>query len=552
MAFIKFYDSTELDIKQLTRALEDTDHYWEFTSEQIHADNIDSELEVVSVFVNSEVTAELIEALPKLKIIACRSTGFNNVDLAAAKKHGVTVLNVPTYGESTVAEYAFALLLSLKRKLPQTLGNKQASFASSDLRGSDLHGKTIGVIGTGHIGMRSIGIANGFEMNVIAYDPYPKEEMQEQLGFTYVPLEELFKQSDIITLHAPYTPETNHLIDAPALEKMKSSAVLVNTARGELIDNQALIDALNEGQIAGAAIDVIEGETLLRQKEELALLRREEIDESLLRHSVEISSLSRLPNVLITPHNSFNTVEAIDRINNTTAQNIVDFWYGHMPNAVPLPDDTSGTLYIVRHTESIWNASGQWTGARDVHLSEKGYHEAALLGLELKRMNIHIDEAVCSEQVRSLETLEGMLAAAHQIDVPIQRSAAINERDYGEYTGKNKWEMRDLLGEETWNRVRRGWNEPIPGGETLKDVYERTVPYFKETIIPKLQDGKNILLVAHGNSIRALVKYIESVSDEDIAKVEMLFGAILNYRVDQHGKATKKEIQKIQITPPNA
>src|SRR5690606_3529886 len=155
---------------------------------------------------------------------------------------------------------------------------------------------------------------------------------------------------------------------------------------------------------------------------------------------------------------------------------------GNIPNLVTVPDTMRGRLLVVRHAESLWNATGQWTGRRDVHLSEKGYHEAAMLGLKLRRLQVKIDKAICSEQIRTFETLQGVLAAAHQIDVPIEKSAAVNERDYGDYTGKNKWEMKDMLGEEAWEAARRGWDVPIPNGETLKEVYERVMPYYSDKI----------------------------------------------------------------------
>lgn len=210
----------------------------------------------------------------------------------------------------------------------------------------------------------------------------------------------------------------------------------------------------------------------------------------------------------------------------------------------------SGRLLITRHGESEWNAKGVWTGSTDVHLSEKGFKEAAILGESIK--DIKIDFAYCSEQIRSLETLEGMLDASGQTTVEYERSAAIDERDYGIYTGKNKWEVQKEIGEQAFEKLRRGWNEPVPEGETLKDVYERAVPFYKETVLPRILKGETILLVAHGNSIRSLIKYIESVSDEKIVEIEMIFGETLIYEVDGQGKKITKEVRKINTTPPNA
>lgn len=210
----------------------------------------------------------------------------------------------------------------------------------------------------------------------------------------------------------------------------------------------------------------------------------------------------------------------------------------------------SGTLYIARHGESEWNAKGVWTGSTDVHLSPKGFKQAAQLGEALK--GVKFDYAYCSEQVRALETLEGILDASGNVSVDFARSSAINERDYGVYTGKNKWEVQKEVGEEAFENIRRGWNETVEGGETLKDVYDRSVPFYQSEIVPKVLSGKNILVVAHGNSIRSLMKYIESISDDDITKTEMIFGEILLYKVDSDGKQISKDVIKIDTEPTNA
>ena len=209
-----------------------------------------------------------------------------------------------------------------------------------------------------------------------------------------------------------------------------------------------------------------------------------------------------------------------------------------------------GQLLISRHTESEWNALGKWTGTTDVHLSENGFHQAAQLGEALK--DIKIDYAFCSQQIRTKETLEGILDGSGQVSVSYERAADLNERDYGDYTGMNKWEVRDKVGEAEFNSIRRDWDHPVPNGETLKMVYERAIPFYQQVILPKLQAGQNILVVAHGNSIRAMIKYIEDVSDEDIAHVEMIFGTILDYRVDEAGKKVEKNEIKIELTAPPA
>ncbi len=552
MALIYFYDSTDLDKQQLSESLNGTDHRWEFIDEKIEPSNCNPETEVISVFVSSNVTREVIEALPKLKVIACRSTGFNNIDLTAAAERDITVLNVPTYGESTVAEYAFTLLLALQRKLPDVLKANETEFTTEQLTGHDLEGKVFGAIGTGHIGQKALKIANGFSMKTIAYDTFTKEELQDQLHFKYVELDELLAQADVVALHLPYLPSTHHIMNRERLSKMKKGAILVNTARGELVETRALIELLESGHLGGAAIDVVEGEVLLHHDEETALLRSQTIPESLLRHGVEISALKKMPNVIISPHNAFNTVEAIQRINQTTAKNIIDYWQGEVPNKVSPAKKPKGKLIVARHAESEWNATGQWTGITDVHLSEKGFKESALLGQALKELEIPVDVAYCSQQIRSRETLEGMLNASQQFDVDINVNAALNERDYGEYTGKNKWEIKEAVGEEAFNQIRRGWDAPVPGGETLKMVYERVIPFYLDTVMPLINEGKNVLLVAHGNSIRALMKFIESISDEDVSQLEMIFGRIIVYDVSDEGLKVNASSTQIDSKPPNA
>lgn len=209
-----------------------------------------------------------------------------------------------------------------------------------------------------------------------------------------------------------------------------------------------------------------------------------------------------------------------------------------------------GKLLISRHTESEWNALGKWTGTTDVHLSENGFHQAAQLGEALKDTNI--DFAYCSLQIRTKETLEGILDGSGQVAVPYERSADLNERDYGDYTGMNKWEVRDKVGEAEFNSIRRDWDHPVPNGETLKDVYERTIPFYLNVILPKLKEGKDVLVVSHGNAIRALIKFMEDISDEDIASVEMPFGTVIEYDVADDGKKLDRHDIKIELTAPPA
>lgn len=532
MAVITFYDTTELDKQQLTDGLRPTDHYWEFVSERISLDNLNPEAEIISVFASSTVTRQMIERLPKLTLICCRSTGFNNIDLQAAEERKITVLNVPAYGDVTVAEFAFTLLLALTRRLQEVLETESEEFRLPELTGVDLAGKTFGVIGSGRIGQRSLQIAKGFSMRTIAYDAYPDEEKASELGFTYVSLEELLREADVVSLHVPYTKETHHLLNDARLQQMKPGAILINTARGALVDTGALIAALDEGRIAAAGLDVIEGEKLLNLDDELALIRSGDVSADAMRYSVEISALKKMPNVIVSPHNAFNTIEAIGRINSTTAQNIIDFYNGIIPNRVTVPATAAGKLILLRHTESVWNACGVWSGVTDIPLSDKGKYDCTPVGKSIKDIGFPIDVAVHTEQVRTRDTLEGILQHIGREGVEIIREPGFNERNYGEYTGMDKWKVKTALGETRFEEIRRGWDVPFPNGETLKQVYERVVPAYEETVLPLLRAGKNVLIVAHGNSLRALMKHIESISDSEIPKVEMLMDEMVIYEIE--------------------
>lgn len=205
-----------------------------------------------------------------------------------------------------------------------------------------------------------------------------------------------------------------------------------------------------------------------------------------------------------------------------------------------------GKLILARHQESEWNKVGRWTGSYDRHLTDLGFKTSENIGLLIKDMTI--DCAFASMQVRSIETLSCMLNTCGLLEIPTEHSAALNERDYGDYAGRNKWEMERALGEEEFKQLRRGWNHPIPNGESLKMVYDRVIPYFLEHILPKVLEGKNVLVVGHGNSLRTLIKYIESVSDEGIADVEMPFEAVIIYELSTEGHLESKEIRSVEHT----
>lgn len=211
----------------------------------------------------------------------------------------------------------------------------------------------------------------------------------------------------------------------------------------------------------------------------------------------------------------------------------------------------SGKLILVRHAESEWNALGLWTGHTDVSITEKGQADAKKLGELIK--DIDPDFIYTSEQVRTQETLKHLLHGAEKPNAPAHKpSHQLNERHYGEYTGKNKWEVQKFVGDEMFTGIRRGWEHPIPGGETMKMVYERAVPFYKDAIVPQLLAGNTVLVVSHGNTIRSLIKYLEDISDTGIADVEMTFDQILIYNVDEKGRSTHKDVRKIEIEPSKA
>lgn len=203
-----------------------------------------------------------------------------------------------------------------------------------------------------------------------------------------------------------------------------------------------------------------------------------------------------------------------------------------------------GKLILTRHHESKWNKKSKWTGTHDADLTPYGVEMSKKMSSAIK--NIKIDKAFSSNLTRSYKTLKEMLINSGKSEVPTEKKAELRERDYGDYTGKNKWKMKEVLGEEKFNCVRRGWNCPVPNGETLKMVYERVIPFYLKNILPEILKGKNILVVAHTNSIRALIKYIENIPDEDIKNLEIPFGVVFFYEVDSNGLLENKEIKKVE------
>lgn len=294
-----------------------------------------ADADIVSVFVGSEVTADQLAKMPALKFIATRSAGYDHIDMAACQQRGIAVSNVPTYGDNTVAEHAFALILALSRKIFQSYERtEKMDFDREGLEGFDLKGKVLGVVGCGAIGKYVAKIGRGFDMNVLIYDVKIDEGFVKSIGAKVAEsLDSLLAQSDVITLHVPYIPDkTHHLINKENVQQIKPGAILVNTARGGIVDTEALLWALQKKILSGAGLDVLEEEN--DTYEDVALLSEgisQEYDiATLLRNHI----LAARKDVIITPHNAFNSREAKHNILMTTIQNIKEYLKGTPVNVV--------------------------------------------------------------------------------------------------------------------------------------------------------------------------------------------------------------------------
>ena len=294
-----------------------------------------NETEILSVFIRSKITIDILERMPNLKLITTRSAGFNHIEVKEASKRGIPVCYVPVYGENTVAEHTFALILALSRNIHKAyLRTLRENFSMAGLQGFDLKGKTLAVIGAGRIGLHVIKMARGFNMNVLAVDPTPDPFLAEVLQFQFVPLEEALTRADIVSLHAPLNDKTHHLLNHENIPTIKKGALLINTARGELVETDALLTALNNGTISGAGLDVLEGEELFVEEEQLfdPKTSPETLTTVLKNHAL----LNR-EDVVITPHIGFDSLEAVQRIRATTAANITSFLTGNIQNEIKAP-----------------------------------------------------------------------------------------------------------------------------------------------------------------------------------------------------------------------
>lgn len=276
------------------------------------------QVNAVCVFVNDIVDAEIIKMMAEngVKILALRCAGFNNVDLEAAAKYNIPVVRVPDYSPYAVAEYAVGLMLSLNRRIPRAVWRtRDGNFSLDGLMGFDMHGKTVGIIGTGKIAKILIQILRGFGMNVLAYDLYPDMEFAKANEVTYTTLDDLYEKSDIISLHCPLTEETEYMINDYSISKMKDGVMIINTGRGKLIQTNALIEGLKTKKVGSAGLDVYEEEGNYFYEDKSLRI----IDDDVLARLLSFN------NVIVTSHQAFFTKEALDNIAQTTLQNIKDF-----------------------------------------------------------------------------------------------------------------------------------------------------------------------------------------------------------------------------------
>lgn len=289
--------------------------------------------DIISCFTTSRIDETVLEQFNNLKLIALRSVGYNHVDLTYCKENNIEVVNTPNYGNKSVAEFAFGLMLDVCRKITKShLAFRDVKQNHQFLIGSELGGKTVGIVGLGAIGKEFAKLAYGFEMKILGYDLKEDVELKKIYDIEYVDFETLLSQSDFISLHAPLTNHNYHLFDSSAFGKMKSNAVLINTARGELIDTQALYNAITQGKISGAGLDVLESEEAISDSDYLVDIGR--LNNCTLQQTVLNTRLQQLDNVVITPHIAYNTHEAIYRILETTMFNINSFVNGNVENSV--------------------------------------------------------------------------------------------------------------------------------------------------------------------------------------------------------------------------
>ena len=316
---IAFFGAKPYDIASFDKVNEKYNYDIRYYKGHLNPNNVvlTQDTDVVCIFVNDTADAAVIDAMVDngVKLLALRCAGFNNVDLKAAKGK-LPVVRVPVYSPYAVAEYSLALMLSLNRKIHRAYWRtRDGNFSLNGLMGFDMHGKTIGIIGTGKIAKILIRLLKGFGMRILAYDLYPDMKFAGEEGISYVSLDELYRESDIISLHCPLTDQTKYMIDKDSIDKMKEGVMIINTGRGQLINTNDLIEGLKEKKIAAAGLDVYEeeGEYFYEDKSDKI------IDDDVLARLLSFN------NVIVTSHQAFFTKEALHNIAETTLQNIEDF-----------------------------------------------------------------------------------------------------------------------------------------------------------------------------------------------------------------------------------
>lgn len=319
---IAFFGAKPYDIASFDKVNEKYNYDIRYYKGHLNPNNVvlTQDTDAVCIFVNDTADAAVIDAMVDngVKLLALRCAGFNNVDLKAAKGK-LPVVRVPAYSPYAVAEYSLALMLSLNRKIHRAYWRtRDGNFSLNGLMGFDMHGKTIGIIGTGKIARILIRLLKGFGMRILAYDLYPDMKFAGEEGISYVSLDELYRESDIISLHCPLTDQTKYMIDKDSIDKMKEGVMIINTGRGQLINTNDLIEGLKEKKIAAAGLDVYEeeGEYFYEDKSDKI------IDDDVLARLLSFN------NVIVTSHQAFFTKEAMANIAHTTLQNVKDFAEG--------------------------------------------------------------------------------------------------------------------------------------------------------------------------------------------------------------------------------
>ena len=320
MVKILFYDTKEYDKKLFERYNKDYGFEIKYLESKLNNETapLANGYDAVCIFVNDRADKETLDILKEcgVKLIVLRCAGYNNVDIKNLPE-GMSVVRVPRYSPYAVAEHAVAVLLSVDRKIYKSYQRtKKYNFTLNGLLGFDIHGKTVGVIGTGKIGKVFINIMKGFGTEVLAYDVYPDEKAAQEMGFKYTTLDELYEKSDIISLHCPLTDENTNMINKDSIKKMKKGVVIINTSRGKLINSDDLIDALGKGKIGGLGLDVFD------EEEDFFL---NDMSNSYYRNT-ELSILLTMPNVVITSHQAFFTKEALYKIGKVSMENIKEFF----------------------------------------------------------------------------------------------------------------------------------------------------------------------------------------------------------------------------------